>query len=202
MSRFGCFGVVVLLLAINLIILVAVAGLIALEFAINAFWVTQPGQVIGLGLTIIAMLTAVALWVRNRARSIFGIIILMIVVSLLTITAYLFWEFLPEYNKNFMLNRLQEQPVEFVARTVILLQLTIIPFVVGVSASWRRFQGTIRYAYTSPWAFIVTLTKMVFSVLLSIIGIWFLIVIILPAMGINPDLIVRNVLDAVGISIR
>ena len=33
LSRFGCLGVVALILAINLIIIVAVAGLIALEVA-------------------------------------------------------------------------------------------------------------------------------------------------------------------------
>ena len=202
LSRFGCLGVVALILAINLIIIVAVAGLIALEVAINAFWVTQPGQIVALGLTIIGMLTAVAFWVRRRAQSIFGIIILMIVVSLLTLVAYLFWEFLPGYNKNFMLNRLETQPVEFVARIVILIQLTIIPLVVGIATRWRRFQQTIRNAYTSPWRFVTTLVSMVFSVLLSIVGMWFLVVVVLPAMGINPDLIVRNVLDAVGISVR
>lgn len=174
-----------LFILVNLVLVVVVAGAIALEFTFQAFTATEPGQWLMLGVTIWGFLIAIALWVRRRAQSIAGIIILVVVVSMLTVAAYLFWNFLPQYNKDFMLRRLREEPLNFGINILVLIEITIIPVIVAISTRWQRFQQSVQKAYSSPLNFVLVIATMSIQILLLLVGIWFTMTVILPLVGID-----------------
>lgn len=170
LARLGPLGIVIALI----LMLAAVSGFVLLLFLMMMLWrrfeITPAGQLASLILTIGGALFAVYLWVGRQARTTWGVLRLILLALGLAGLIWWVWNsgFFHEARLNYMRERFEQDPVDYVGRVYVLI-VTIVTGVFGAVLATQRF---VRNAYRSPLHFIAAIARLTLMALVVIVIAW------------------------------